>query len=83
MPHSHKITPQEALQRTIEHREIFHDEMLHLMRLIMSGEMSPVMRADIMTGDISPLMMSRIRCSISSWKISRCSMVRCSASCGV
>lgn len=28
------ITPQEALQRTIEHREIFHDEMLHLMRLI-------------------------------------------------
>ena len=25
------ITPQEALQRTIEHREIFHDEMLHLM----------------------------------------------------
>ena len=26
------ITPQEALQRTIEHREIFHDEMLHLMR---------------------------------------------------
>ncbi|GAO27092.1 glutamine amidotransferase of anthranilate synthase [Alicycliphilus sp. B1] len=33
--------PQEALQRTIEHREIFHDEMLHLMRLIMSGELSP------------------------------------------
>ena len=26
------ITPQEALQRTIEHREIFHDEMLSLMR---------------------------------------------------
>jgi hypothetical protein len=23
------MTPQEALQRTIEHREIFHDEMLH------------------------------------------------------
>ena len=32
-----KITPQQALQRTIEHREIFHDEMLHIMRLIMSG----------------------------------------------
>ena len=44
------ITPQEALQRTIEHREIFHDEMLHLMRLIMSGEMSPVMAAAIITG---------------------------------
>ncbi len=45
-----KITPQEALQRTIEHREIFHDEMLHLMRQIMSGEMSPVMMAAIITG---------------------------------
>ncbi|MGD9773785.1 anthranilate phosphoribosyltransferase [Diaphorobacter sp.] len=44
------ITPQEALQRTIEHREIFHDEMLHLMRMIMSGELSPVMTAAITTG---------------------------------
>jgi anthranilate phosphoribosyltransferase len=44
------ITPQEALQRTIEHREIFHDEMLHLMRMIMSGEMSPVMSSAIITG---------------------------------
>lgn len=44
------ITPQEALQRTIEHREIFHDEMLHLMRLIMSGELSPVMTSAIITG---------------------------------
>lgn len=44
------ITPQEALQRTIEHREIFHDEMLHLMRLIMKGEVSPVMIAAILTG---------------------------------
>jgi len=44
------ITPQEALQRTIEHREIFHDEMLKLMRMIMGGEMSPVMTAAILTG---------------------------------
>jgi anthranilate phosphoribosyltransferase len=44
------ITPQEALQRTIEHREIFHDEMLHLMRMIMNGEMSPVMMSAILTG---------------------------------
>ena len=44
------ITPQEALQRTIEHREIFHDEMLHIMRLIMRGEMSPVMMAALITG---------------------------------
>ena len=50
MPDSHKITPSEALQRTIEHREIFHDEMLHLMRLIMSGDMSPVMMAALITG---------------------------------
>ena len=41
----HAITPQEALQRVIEHREIFHDEMLHIMRLIMGGEMSPVLMA--------------------------------------
>ncbi len=44
------ITPQEALQRTIEHREIFHDEMLKIMRLIMSGELSPVMTAALITG---------------------------------
>lgn len=44
------MTPQEALQRTIEHREIFHDEMLHLMRQIMAGEVSPVMTAAILTG---------------------------------
>ena len=44
------ITAQEALQRTIEHREIFHDEMLHLMRLIMRGEVSPLMVAAITTG---------------------------------
>jgi anthranilate phosphoribosyltransferase len=44
------ITPQEALQRTIEHREIFHDEMLSLMRQIMAGELSPTMAAAIITG---------------------------------
>ena len=50
MPNSHKITASEALQRTIEHREIFHDEMLHIMRLIMSGEMSPVMMSAFIAG---------------------------------
>jgi anthranilate phosphoribosyltransferase len=44
------ITPTEALQRTIEHREIFHDEMLHLMRMIMQGEITPLMTAAILTG---------------------------------
>jgi len=46
----HPITPQQALQRVIEHREIFHDEMLHIMRLIMGGEMSPVLMAALITG---------------------------------
>ena len=44
------ISLQDALQRTIEHREIFHDEMLDLMRQIMSGEMSPVLIAAITMG---------------------------------
>ena len=44
------ITPQQALQRTIEHREIFHDEMLQIVRLIMSGECSPVLMAALITG---------------------------------
>ncbi|WP_407278678.1 anthranilate phosphoribosyltransferase [Aromatoleum evansii] len=44
------ITAQEALQRTIDHREIFYDEMLSLMRQIMEGEISPVMTAAILTG---------------------------------
>ena len=44
------ITPQQALQRTIEHREIFHDEMVELMRMIMRGEVSPAMSAAILTG---------------------------------
>lgn len=44
------ITPQEALLRCIEHREIFHDEMLTLFRQIMSGDMSPVMIAALTMG---------------------------------
>ena len=44
------ITVQEALTRTIEHREIFHDEMLDLMRQIMSGKVSPVMISAIVVG---------------------------------
>jgi anthranilate phosphoribosyltransferase len=50
MPHSSQITPQQALQRVIEHREIFHDEMLHIMRLIMRGEMSASLMAAFITG---------------------------------
>lgn len=44
------LTPQEALQRTIEHREIFQDEMIELFRSIMRGEVSPLMTAAILTG---------------------------------
>lgn len=44
------ITPNEALHRCIEHREIFHDEMLHLMRMLMRGEMSPAIAAALLMG---------------------------------
>ena len=44
------LTPQQALLRCIEHREIFHDEMLDLFRQIMGGEMSPVMIAALTMG---------------------------------
>ena len=44
------ITNLDALTRTIDHREIFHDEMLSLVRRIMSGEMSPVMMAALLVG---------------------------------
>jgi anthranilate phosphoribosyltransferase len=44
------MTPQAALQRVIEHREIFHDEMVSLMQQIMGGEVTPVMIAAIIIG---------------------------------
>lgn len=44
------LTPQQALLRIIEHREIFHDEMLALFRQIMGGDMSPVMIAALTMG---------------------------------
>ena len=44
------LTVQEALQRAIEHREIFPDEMLAIMRRIMSGEVTPVMIAALTVG---------------------------------
>ncbi len=50
MPHASPIGNIEALTRIIDHREIFHDEMLALMRRIMSGEMSPVMIAAFAMG---------------------------------
>ncbi len=44
------MKPQDALKRIIDHREIFHDEMISLMRQIMGGEVTPVMIAAIITG---------------------------------
>ena len=44
------ITPRDALQRVIENREIFHDEMVDLMRQVMSGQVSPVMTAALLAG---------------------------------
>ena len=50
MPNYQPITPQQAIQRVIEHREIFHDEMLHIMRLIMTGDMPPALVAALTIG---------------------------------
>jgi len=44
------ITPQEAIERCIDHREIFPDEMRELMRMIMSGEMSPGLMSSLLIG---------------------------------
>jgi len=44
------MTPQEALARVIDHREIFREEMLSLMRQIMSGEVTPTLIAAIIAG---------------------------------
>jgi anthranilate phosphoribosyltransferase len=44
------MTPQEALARVIEHREIFREEMLSVMRAIMSGEVSPTLIAGLIVG---------------------------------
>ena len=44
------ITPSEALTRCIDHREIFHDEMLSLWRRLMSGDLSPVQIAGVVMG---------------------------------
>jgi anthranilate phosphoribosyltransferase len=44
------ITIAEAIQRTVEHREIFHDEMLHIMRQIMRGELTPAQIAGFVVG---------------------------------
>jgi anthranilate phosphoribosyltransferase len=44
------MKPHDALRRIIEHREIFHDEMVSLMRQIMGGEVSQVMIAAIIAG---------------------------------
>jgi anthranilate phosphoribosyltransferase len=44
------MKPHDALARVIEHREIFHEEMLDLMRQIMRGEVSPVLISAILLG---------------------------------
>jgi len=44
------ITPQQALIRLIDQREIFYDEMLALMRQIMSGEVTQAQIAGILIG---------------------------------
>lgn len=45
-----RISYQEALTRLIEHREIFEDEMIGLMRNLMQGEMPPEIAAAFLIG---------------------------------
>jgi anthranilate phosphoribosyltransferase len=45
-----QISVAEAIQRTVEHREVFHDEMLHVMRQIMRGELTPAQIAGFIVG---------------------------------
>ncbi|MBS1156367.1 MAG: trpD [Proteobacteria bacterium] len=51
------ITIQAALNRLIDGNELFYDEMLHLMRQIMSGELSQVQTAALLMG---------LRCKVES-----------------
>jgi anthranilate phosphoribosyltransferase len=44
------ITQAQALTRCIEHREIFHDEMLQLVRAMMQGEMTAPSMAALLMG---------------------------------
>jgi anthranilate phosphoribosyltransferase len=45
-----KIAIADAIQRTVEHREVFHDEMLHVMRQIMRGELTQAQIAGFIIG---------------------------------
>lgn len=45
-----EITAKEAIQRTVEHREIFGDEMTGLWRELMTGKLSPVQMAGLLIG---------------------------------
>ena len=44
------FTPQEAINRLCDKREIFYDEMVDLMRQVMEGKVSPVQLAAILMG---------------------------------
>ncbi|MCP1772445.1 anthranilate phosphoribosyltransferase [Neisseria perflava] len=44
------ITPQQAIERLISNNELFYDEMVDLMREIMSGQVPPEQVAAIITG---------------------------------
>ena len=44
------ISISEAIQRAVDHREIFQDEMLSLMRKLMAGEFTPAQAAAFLIG---------------------------------
>ncbi len=50
MSQTNPIGIAEAIQRTVEHRELFHEEMLHIMRQIMRGELTPAQIAGFVVG---------------------------------
>ncbi len=44
------LTPQAALQHILEHRELAHEDMLHIMRLMVQGEIAPTLSAALLAG---------------------------------
>jgi len=44
------FTPQEAINRLCDKREIFYDEMVDLMRQVMEGKVTPVQLSAILMG---------------------------------
>ncbi len=44
------LSPQAALQHVLEHRELAHEDMLHLMRLMVHAQIPPTLSAALLAG---------------------------------